>query len=138
MLHPQTACLAEGVGHVPPRIVESVFPGDMTSPRAARCMVREHLGDGVADDCALMVSELVTNAVVHGGSSTVRLRLAIHPGWIYVEVADDGCGMPQVTDGDPEAVNGRGLIIIDSLAREWGVLPQPGGGKIVWFILRSA
>lgn len=137
MLYPQTACLAEGVRRVPPRTVESVFPGDMTSPRAARWMVREHLSDGLADDCALMVSELVTNAVVHGGSA-VRLRLTIHPGWIYVEVADDGCGVPQVTDGDPEATSGRGLIIVDSLAREWGVLSQPGGGKIVWFILQAA
>jgi anti-sigma regulatory factor (Ser/Thr protein kinase) len=127
--------LAEGVEHLPMRTVESMFPGVVTSARAARSLVRDTVpAEEFADDCALIVSELVTNAVLHGGTS-VRLRLTASTGWVYVEIADDGAGHPRPTDGDLDATDGRGLLIVNSLASDWGVTLNPGGGKTVWFIL---
>jgi anti-sigma regulatory factor (Ser/Thr protein kinase) len=100
-------------------------------------MVREHLDPHeLADDCALIVSELVTNAVVHGGSA-VRLTLTAHTRTIYAEIADDGEGRLRVSDGDVDATGGRGLLIVGTLAREWGVITVAGGGKIVWFLLEK-
>jgi len=136
VLYSQTTCLPRAMEHAPPRTVESTLPGDITSARTARRMVRDHLGsdNGLTDDCALMVSELVANAVIHGGSA-VRLRLTVHRDCIYAEVADNGTGMPRETCADLDATSGRGLLIVGSLAQDWGVIPRPGGGKLVWFVM---
>jgi serine/threonine-protein kinase RsbW len=81
-------------------------------------------------DAALMVSELVANAVVHG-IGTISLMIEVEAAVLRVEVSDDGhaAGAPGPTPG---AHGGWGLRIVDELADDWGVLV---GSTKVWFRL---
>jgi anti-sigma regulatory factor (Ser/Thr protein kinase) len=87
----------------------------------------------VADDVALLVSELVTNSVVHARSD-VRLMLWRTGSGIRVEIIDRNPGPVELRPFEPEALGGRGLRLVEALSRDWGVRPaQPG--KAVWFEL---
>ncbi|MFD9603759.1 ATP-binding protein [Streptomyces sp. NPDC059970] len=86
------------------------------------------------DAAALVVAELAANAVTHGrlGGRGFRLGLALLPGGrLRIEVADPrGECLPAASR---EAVEGgRGLLIVDALAADWGVHPYPPSGKTVW------
>jgi anti-sigma regulatory factor (Ser/Thr protein kinase) len=122
----------------PPR--ELVLEPDLASVRSARGFVREHchaLGFA-ADDCdtaVLLASETVTNAFTHGRSEA-RIRVTATPGRLLVEVADDNSRHPQQQEQDPDALDGRGLSIIELLATHWGVRNDPYG-KTVWFEVDS-
>ena len=85
------------------------------------------------DDAALLTSEVVTNAIRHaGGHITVRAeRDGEH---LVVQVLDASPNEPMVLGPDPWAVAGRGMSLVDAIAREWGVVPHPSG-KVVWFRL---
>jgi anti-sigma regulatory factor (Ser/Thr protein kinase) len=87
----------------------------------------------LADDAALLVSELVTNAVVHGRSDVV-LHVWRTDSGVRVEIADRHPGPPALRRPDPEALGGRGLYLVDTLAQDWGVRPAKPG-KAVWFEL---
>ena len=87
------------------------------------------LGD-VADVVQLIASELVTNALHHGGG-TADIALAYRPGVVRVEVRDHGGGQPELLDVPLESESGRGMAIVDRLSQRWGVTPQPDG-KTVW------
>jgi anti-sigma regulatory factor (Ser/Thr protein kinase) len=87
----------------------------------------------LADDAALLVSELVTNAVVHARSD-VALRLWRTGSGVRVEIADRNPKPVVRRPVDPEAVGGRGLHLVDTLARDWGVR-RAEPGKAVWFEL---
>jgi anti-sigma regulatory factor (Ser/Thr protein kinase) len=79
------------------------------------------------------VSELVTNAVVHARSD-IAVRLCRTGSGIRVEIADRDPQPAAPRPLDPEGVGGRGLHLVNALARDWGVRPaQPG--KTVWFEL---
>ena len=94
-------------------------------------------GLGWIDDVRLLVSELVTNAVVHAGGPC-GLTLRIGADSIRVEVTDTGGGGLQLRRPEPTEPSGRGLLIVDTLARDWGVLPDGGtAGKTVWFELAA-
>lgn len=86
--------------------------------------------EGLADDTALVVSELVTNSV-RANASAFGLALEGHRDRLRIEVTDDAPGRP--TQGDPEAHDerGRGLIIVSAVAAEWSVLSNPQS-KTVW------
>ncbi|WP_309062745.1 ATP-binding protein [Streptomyces sp.] len=89
----------------------------------------------LAETLILLVSELVTNAVVHTGCPAV-LRLSL-PGaeggetTVRLEVADrsDRAPVPRCVDG--EATGGRGLALVDGLADRWGWISE-GAGKRIW------
>jgi anti-sigma regulatory factor (Ser/Thr protein kinase) len=87
----------------------------------------------------LLVSELVTNAILHSPSPT-RLQVDIDDDRIRVEVEDRGERRPRLLEAqDALRANGRGLHVVDRLADQWGWDPVDGGGKVVWFeVLRSA
>jgi anti-sigma regulatory factor (Ser/Thr protein kinase) len=108
----------------------------------ARRWARSRLaGSGIAADeplaenLILLVSELVTNAVVHTGCpAVVRLSLtgtAAEPVTVRLEVADlsGHAPVPRCADGD--ATGGRGLALVDGLADRWGWSPE-GAGKRIW------
>jgi DNA-binding NarL/FixJ family response regulator len=110
---------------------------DARSSAAARRFVEEALAQSgkaeLLDVVNLCVSELVTNAVLHT-SSAPDLAVWITATGVRVEVGDEGGDLP---GAEPEpaaldAVSGRGLSLVESLATAWGVIPRPSG-KTVWF-----
>ncbi|MET9788219.1 ATP-binding protein [Streptomyces canus] len=116
------------------------FPADPGAVRAARKAVRNRLSawnlDGLADVAALLVSELVTNALRHAtGPIGVRLvRPDAADGVLLVEVSDPLPDPPRERVAGLEDESGRGLQLVAHAARRWGT--RPGGtGKTVWFEL---
>jgi anti-sigma regulatory factor (Ser/Thr protein kinase) len=80
----------------------------------------------------LLVSELVTNAVVHG-QGTITLRATDADGRLLVEVIDQGSGFERkIRARDFDEIGGHGLGIVDSQASRWGVHE---GTTHVWFEL---
>ena len=114
------------------------FEQDAQSARAARRFVNQILtgwdddGGDLTDTVTLLVSELVTNAVVHAGSE-VEVSVRLSPTAARIEVTDDSTESINPRDATQEEDSGRGLALVGSLARRWGVRPAPGGGKTVWF-----
>ncbi|MFJ8472062.1 ATP-binding protein [Kitasatospora sp. NPDC094011] len=116
--------------------------------RARRWVRSRLLNHGVdpdapmAETVVLVVSELVTNAVVHTGCPAVlRLCLPVAedcdragaPGPLRVEVADSSrtAPAPRHAGPDEDATNGRGLELVELLCERWGWYPD-GSGKRVW------
>jgi anti-sigma regulatory factor (Ser/Thr protein kinase) len=79
----------------------------------------------------LLTSETVTNAFIHGRSEA-RLRLVMRPDRVRVEVGDDNSRHPQRAERQDDALDGRGLDILDLASSSWGVKDDLAG-KIVWF-----
>ena len=100
----------------------------------AECAARLGLAPEQGEDLALVVSEMVTNAVRHG-SPPVQLELVADGDTVLVAVADSGAGRPKPRLADPDAEGGRGMTLVDELCAEHGVRPQPPG-KAVWAALR--
>ncbi len=86
-------------------------------------------------DAELIISELVGNAVRHGGTEGLELRLSSDERELRVEVFDGGRGDPTVRAAAPEDENGRGLYLVQHLAEDFGVTQQ-SAGKVVWAVLR--
>jgi anti-sigma regulatory factor (Ser/Thr protein kinase) len=108
-----------------------------SSAASARQFVDDTLGewgcDSFVDASRLLVSELVTNAVLHARTD-IELVVRLHPRGVRVEVHDGSPAAPVVRRYDDDAMTGRGLALVDELARRWGVERTPGG-KAVWFEL---
>lgn len=82
----------------------------------------------------LLLSELVTNALVHTGDGAV-VAVSVEPQKLRVEVRDFVPGMPlsHVPNAD-DGTHGRGLVLVESLADSWGISAH-ALGKVVWFEL---
>ncbi|MEV7011234.1 ATP-binding protein [Streptosporangium sp. NPDC051022] len=138
------------------------FPGTPASVPTARQWARDLLSGRVADstldDVLLLLSELVTNAVVHSdsgrrsyGSVTVCVAMSNgHGGYgaqgghddhgadvIHVEVIDDGsaASLPFVRAATLDGDGGRGLFMVELLSTRWGVHHDAEAGNAVWFHL---
>ncbi len=85
------------------------------------------------DVCLLLVSEAVTNAVLHAGTE-VAVTCRTGHGWVRVEVRDWSPVVPMPRDYGSHAGTGRGIKLIDQLSSSWGV-EQAGDQKVVWFEL---
>lgn len=85
------------------------------------------------DVVALLSTELVTNAVVHG-RGPVGLLAQVDEITVLVEVHDHGASVPVVRASGLEATSGRGLRLVAHLASRWGVRTTVAG-KCVWFSL---
>jgi anti-sigma regulatory factor (Ser/Thr protein kinase) len=112
------------------------FGRDHRAPREARRFVSDLLERWecreALDTVHLLLSEVVANAVVHAGSAPeVSVRLLADA--VRVEVGDDDPTVPEPAAPAAMGTSGRGLRILDSLARRWGANLRPGGGKVVWF-----
>ncbi len=124
-------------GSQPPheRVVERTFPVTPGAARLARATTqvacRAWSISSACEVVVLAVSELVGNAVRHGGSGRLTLRLFMTPRRLRLEVIDSGEGTPTVRTPPPDAESGRGLWIISELSTRWGVEPAPRG-KCIW------
>ena len=108
-------------------------PHDPSGPAQARAAVcdSDHLQlNGVSDDVALVVSEMVTNAVRHA-APPVHLEVETTDDEVLVAVCDGSPETPALRDPDDDAEGGRGMVLVELLAAEHGVRVQPPG-KAVW------
>jgi len=80
---------------------------------------------------SLLVSEVVTNAILHARSD-IELNLVNHGARLRIEVRDGTGGEPAVRRFRDDAASGRGLAIVERLATAWGVTHLTDG-KLVWF-----
>jgi anti-sigma regulatory factor (Ser/Thr protein kinase) len=96
----------------------------------------------LTDDAAVIVSELVTNALQHGGSDLggtadqVEVILWRRAGQVVCAVTDAGAEPPAMASPDPFSEAGRGLHVIQALSANWGWTRLGGRRKAVWAALR--
>jgi len=113
----------------------SRLAAEVQSAGSARRFVESTLEDW---DCAdelevvkLLVSELVTNAVLHAGSDA-EVVVQMTPSILHIEVMDGSTVMPVLRRADAADTSGRGLALVDNYASAWGARPL-AHGKSVWF-----
>ncbi|GGO85575.1 ATP-binding protein [Wenjunlia tyrosinilytica] len=97
-----------------------------------RCLNRWEIGDDslFGEDVVLVVSELVTNAMIHADSPE-ELRLSWRSPSLVVEVRDTGPGQPYVRPSDDSEPGSRGMEIVDRLARHWLIAAGAGDTKTI-------
>ena len=108
---------------------------ELTSLSAARRYAKSVIGNEPVvgfDIVGLLVTEVVTNAIVHARTPIV-LMVRITGETIRVEVHDEDSTVPVVKHADPYGLGGRGMAIVEGLADAWGVTPGAPDGKTVWF-----
>ncbi|MEV0420415.1 ATP-binding protein [Streptosporangium canum] len=122
------------------------FPGTPYSVSTARLWVRDllsgRIADAVLDDVVLLLSEVVTNAVVHSDSGrapggSVMVCLGVGGGLVHVEVIDDGSAtsVPFIRAANADSDGGRGLFLVEVMAAGWGTHHDDEAGNAVWFHL---
>ncbi len=120
-------------------MTELRLPPTTDSVPRARRFAREQLRDSIADvdTVVLLVSEVVTNAVLHARSD-VALFVSDVGEVVRVEVRDTSPMPVRVHRFSVESATGRGLRLLDQLALRWGTTaPEDGSGKVVWFEVGS-
>jgi len=118
------------------RLVVPSLPASIASVRRfAVAACRESGLVGLCDTVALLVSEVATNALVHGNGD-VQVRVVAQGGVLRVEVSDESPQLPVVRTAGLLEEGGRGLALVETLASSWGVRPE-ATGKSVWFELTA-
>lgn len=116
-----------------------VLPSDLSAASQARGHV-EQACTGMPEEMVytarLLVTELVSNAVLHG-RGTVLVTVARGHGGVRVEVHDESPQLPVVVHRSPMAEHGAGLRLVSAMAGSWGteLLGDGRPGKRVWFTL---
>jgi hypothetical protein len=118
-------------------VAATVLAPTVDAPASARAFAGWHLGrwraGEVVEAAQWVISELVTNAVVHAGTQlTARVSLAGRR--VGVAVGDRGTGRV-ARPSMPTEGGGWGLTVVEQLTRSWGVLPRMGEGAVVWAVL---
>ncbi|WP_269857059.1 ATP-binding protein [Streptomyces sp. RPT161] len=129
-----------------PEVMQKYFESKRESVSLARKFTTATLMawglDGAADDIQLCVSELATNALIHGTEPGIGflVRLTVEDDdFVLLEVHDsrrDG-HRPQVRHPKPSDASGRGLLIVQELADGWGICDRQPSGKIVWLRFKA-
>ncbi|WP_078916986.1 ATP-binding protein [Streptomyces sp. NRRL S-813] len=108
------------------------------SPAQARRLTRARLTawsvcEDTCDTADLVISELVTNAIVHTASSRVVCELHDRGELVRIAVRDEGRapGEPHPSPQRPEEEHGRGLLLVEAMCLSWGA-QQHGQGLVVW------
>lgn len=118
-------------------LIESstTLANSLSSVGRARSFVRQairgRIDDEVVSTVELLTSEVVTNALLHA-QSAAELHVMMVDDVVRVEVSDWSPRPPVQRPIDEEAASGRGMLIVEALARAWGVELRDGG-KQVWF-----
>lgn len=116
------------------------LPGGTGAPFRARRSVLSQLGDQLTEtgaaDVALILSELVTNSVLHanvGPDQTLTVECTALPDRLRIAVTDPGsCLEPHLRSPDHNASGGYGLATVDKLCSAWGVARNTVGTTSVW------
>lgn len=120
--------------------MESVLlPPNPSSPTEARAFTRRLLrswrvASHIIEDAELLVTEVVTNAVIHAGTS-IRLVISRASDEIRFDVTDRGEGGVEMRVPSPRASTGRGLFLVNQLASHWRADRESEGGTTVRFSL---
>ena len=106
------------------------------SPEVARRLVRDALAPcppQLVESASLVISELVTNAVLHARTEIGVVVELLADGGVRLEVSDDSSVLPRRRHYSEGSSTGRGLILVEALTAEWGVDPKADSeGKTVW------
>lgn len=100
--------------------------------RIVRSLLADHGRDELVEIAQLLVSEVVTNALVHSGTTIELLLCLADDGGMCVEVGDRSPHLPTRRSYTVTATTGRGLALLEDAADDWGVIPRRQG-KTVWF-----
>jgi anti-sigma regulatory factor (Ser/Thr protein kinase) len=119
---------------------EAPFTPDALSASSARDFVCHHLVEHdllyLVEDVRLVVSELVTNAVVHAQTPLVVTVQGLHF-CVIVTVQDDSVSPPRTVVANATDTAGRGLDLVEQLSSHWGVSASVDGGKHVWALFAT-
>lgn len=116
-----------------------MLPSDLSAASQARGHVERAcagLPEEMVYTARLLVTELVSNAVLHG-RGPVLVTVARQHGGVRVEVHDESPRPPVIVHRSPLAEHGAGLRLVSAMAGDWGTEPLADGrpGKRVWFTL---
>ena len=116
------------------------FPSSVISARRARKLVRgmvtPYLPATKLDTIELLTSEVVTNAVVHAGSSPI-VEVTAESGTVRISVQDQNPTWPMPREVAVDSTSGRGMALVDVMADGWGVERVADDGKRIWFEVRA-
>jgi anti-sigma regulatory factor (Ser/Thr protein kinase) len=112
------------------------YPPDPVVLASARSFAADRLRamglSEVQDDVQLLLTELITNVIIHARTD-FEVRLKASGAGVRVEVVDGNPTMPAAGTLAPGALSGRGLTLVQSVANRWGAQHRKGDGKTVWF-----
>ena len=111
-------------------------PASVPHARRVACDVAEpYLDEAQFKAFELAVTEVVSNAIRHGGGESIRLAVTPKDGYMCVQVTDGGAGLvPKPGALEPDDDGGFGLFIVEQLTRRWGVTREDNKTR-VWFEL---
>ena len=115
----------------------ATFTWDLPMDSTAAAIARQHVRDAASTtndviDAELVASELVTNAWAHGrGTGAITITITVADDLMRLEVCSDSDGVPHQVASSDESPEGRGLLLIDKLAIDWGHLRR-GSTLCVW------
>jgi anti-sigma regulatory factor (Ser/Thr protein kinase) len=117
------------------------MPCAAESAGPARSLVRTALcawgAEHLANDGALIVTELVANAAQHTSGHVIRVSISRLASNVFrVEVVDRSRRLPERREADPLGERGRGLAMVDDITERWGTDLLPFG-KRVWGVLNG-
>lgn len=131
----------DGNGHAPLPVISRRFRDELGSVRQARQFASEFsasLNSHQASVLVLLVSELATNCIKHSYGG-FEVTIDVDDRIARVEVKDNGPGQPEIRKPNIDDLSGRGLLVVQALSDDWGVVPdETGNGKTVWFLMSLA
>ncbi|MET8209447.1 ATP-binding protein [Streptomyces sp. NPDC005373] len=123
----------------------TLYPMAESVPRARRWFrkfIARHQPACSLDDCVLMISELVTNAILYGKADEewrVRVEWWRERGSLRVDVHNPGFpANVRLREPTADEAHGRGLCLVDALSDSWHAGPSPYGGTVVSFVVEKA
>jgi anti-sigma regulatory factor (Ser/Thr protein kinase) len=127
------------VGSTSPAMERQTFtfaPAPESVPHARECVVglaEPFVDDARIPDLRLVISEVITNAVRHGGEGDMLVAVTPKAGYLCVQVTDTGDGFaPRPRAYEPDEDGGFGLFLVEQLTRRWG-LTRENSNTRVWF-----
>ncbi|MFD2767335.1 ATP-binding protein [Micromonospora eburnea] len=139
-VHPSLDRALAALANAPAAVLAADLPPVVTAAQQARALVTDGCGrwgvPALVDPARIAVTELVNNAVAHAGTS-MTVRVAPRGSSLHLAVRDRCARPPAYAGLDPfTSVGGRGLLLVDTVARRWGSTPLPDG-KVVWCVLHA-